>query len=103
MVNVMAAGVTAIASGNTAAHVHPKQENPVAAVRGNSGTVPAVGHPVPVTVARINVRTGGVRRRAKPALMAKVRNVRPNIGQRPLQSRYRLFQKRNDSWRCSIR
>ena len=104
VVNVMAAGLTAIASGNAAARVHPKQEIPVAAaVLGNSGTDPAVVHPVPVTVARTNARTVVVRRRAKPALTAKARNVRPNVGPCPQQSRYRLFPKRNASWRCSIR
>ena len=95
---------TAIAIGNVAARVHPKQEDPVAVARGNSGLdpevghpVPAADHPVPVIVVWSSARTGGVRRRANPALTAKVRNVLLNTGPRQRQLMYRLFPKRNAS------
>ena len=96
-VNVLMAAMTAIVNEDTAVRVHPDQENPVAAERENSDIDPAVGHPLPATGARSNAQTGGVRRQAKPALTAKVRNVIPNIGLCPRQSRYRLFPKRNVS------
>ena len=98
--NILVAAATAIASEN-AARAHPKPENPGAAVLENSDIDPAVGHPVPVTGAW-KAQIGGVRRRAKPALTAKVRNVLPNIGPRQQQLRYRLFQKRNASRLCLI-
>ena len=103
-VNVLVAIATATASGNAVVRsVHLNREDMVAAVRGNSGIAPAVGHPLPVTVAWNNARTGCVRRRENPVLTAKVRNVLPNIGPRPQQSRYHLFPKKNASRRCSIR
>ena len=95
--NILVAAMTASASGIAAARVHPDQENPVAAVWGNSDIDPAVGHPLPATGARSNAQTGGFRRQAKPALTAKVRNVISNIGLCSRQSRYRLFPKRNVS------
>jgi hypothetical protein len=98
--NALVAAMTASASGDTAARVHPDQENPVAALRENSGIDPAVGHPLPATGARSNARTVGIRRQAKPVRMAKVRNAISNIGPCPRQSRYRLSPKRNVSQRC---
>ena len=95
--NVLAAAMTASTTGTAAGRVRPDQENLVAAVRGNLDIDPAVGHPLPATGAWSNARTAGVHRQSKPALTAKVRNVIPNIGPRPRQSRYRLFPKRNVS------